>query len=180
MPFVLSEAAVPMSTYNGYTSRMEIRTRRRSEIQLPPEMQGALELIFGAQKLREVDIFERVWWLRPLPWVAAITGPGHIWLRGSAEGFFADPELVLHEYCHVLRQWNPGRLTILRYVTEWLRVGYWRNRFEVEARAFAASELSRFEQRLAEARRLAEDRLTLVELARDPSEQHAERQAHTG
>jgi hypothetical protein len=32
----------------------------------------------------------------------------------------------------------------------------------------------------AEARRLAEDRLALVELARDPGEQHTERQTHTG
>jgi hypothetical protein len=45
---------------------------------------------------------------------------------------------VLHEYFHVLRQWRPRRLTLIRYVLEWLRRGYWRNRFEVEAREFAA------------------------------------------
>lgn len=152
----------------------------RDTVPLPPALAEALAEVFGADALRQVDIRERVWWLRPLPWVAAITGPGRIWLRGSAEAFFQDPGLVLHEYCHVLRQWNPGRLSVLRYLTEWSRVGYWRNRFEIEARSFAAHELPRVEQRLAEARRLAEDRLALVELARDPGEQHAERQTHTG
>jgi hypothetical protein len=44
---------------------------------------------------------------------------------------------MLHEYCHVLRQWEPGELTLGRYLLEWLRHGYWDNRFEVEARAFA-------------------------------------------
>lgn len=152
----------------------------RAAVALPPTLAVALADVFGAEALRQVAIRERVWWLRPLPWVAAITGPGRIWLRGSAEEFFADPQLVLHEYCHVLRQWAPGRLSVLRYVAEWLRTGYWRNRFEVEARAFAAAELPRVEQRLADGRRLAEDRLALVELARDPGEQHPERQTRTG
>ena len=152
----------------------------RAAVPLPPALAHALAEVFGADALHQVDIHERVWWLRPMPWVAAITGPGRIWLRGSAEDFFADPGLVLHEYCHVLRQWAPGRLSAWRYVVEWLRAGYRRNRFEVEARSFAAHELPRVEQRLAEARRLAEDRLALVELARDPGEQHAERQTHTG
>jgi hypothetical protein len=143
-------------------------------------MAAALEGIFGADALAAVQVHERVWWLKPLPWIRAITGPGRIWLRGSAADFFADPALVLHEYCHVIRQWAPGRLSVLRYLAESLRRGYWRNRFEVEARCFAARERPGFETRLAEARRLAEDRLALVELARDPGEQHTERQTHTG
>ena len=52
--------------------------------------------------------------------------------------------MMLHEYCHVLRQWEPGLLTIARYVLEWLRRGYWDNRFEIEAREFAADNLYRF------------------------------------
>ena len=115
----------------------------RAAVPLPPALAHALAEVFGAEALHQVDIHERVWWLRPMPWVAAITGPGRIWLRGSAEDFFADPGLVLHEYCHVLRQWAPGRLSAWRYVVEWLRAGYRRNRFEVEARAFAAAELPR-------------------------------------
>jgi hypothetical protein len=116
---------------------------------LPDGLRAALAGIFGVDALAAVQVHDRVWWLKPLPWIRAITGPGRIWLRGSAEEFFADPELVLHEYCHVLQQWAPGRLSVLSYLGESLRHGYWHNRFEVEARAFAARELPRFEQRLA-------------------------------
>ena len=54
----------------------------------------------------------------------------------EASEFFADPALVLHEYYHVLRQWNRGRLSIARYLAEWLRHGYWSNRYERHARRF--------------------------------------------
>jgi hypothetical protein len=43
-------------------------------------------------------------------------------------------------------------LSILRYLREWWRVGYWRNVYEVEARAFAAREVGRCCRLLAEAR----------------------------
>ena len=52
------------------------------------------------------------------------------------EDFFADPPLMLHEYYHVLRQWNRGRLTLAGYLREWWRVGYWSNRYERQARRF--------------------------------------------
>jgi hypothetical protein len=121
-------------------------------VRLPDDWALTLATLFGQEAARSVVVYERVWWLRPLPWVAAITGPSRIWLRGRAEDFFADPELVLHEYYHVIDQWDTRRLSILRYLREWLRVGYWRNEFEVEARAFAARQLGRCCQLLAEAR----------------------------
>ena len=114
-----------------------------------------LGALFDDEAVRGVEVRERVWWLKPMPWVAAITGPSRIWLRGRAEDFFADPEFVLHEYCHVLNQWDTRRLSIFRYLREWLRVGYWRNAFEVEARTFAAREVGRCRQLLAAARRPA-------------------------
>ena len=56
-----------------------------------------------------------------------------------------DPELVLHEYFHVLRQWNTGALTTWRYVRESLRRWLSRqNRFEVEARAFTRGHVLSF------------------------------------
>jgi hypothetical protein len=73
----------------------------------------------------------------------ATTRRAHIYLRGSAADFFADPVLMLHEYCHVVRQWQPGTLTVPRYLMECLRRGYWNNRFEIEARAFAAFHVQR-------------------------------------
>lgn len=68
----------------------------------------------------------------------AVTRRGTIYLRGSAADFFADPELVLHEYFHVLAQWASGRLTIPRYLYQCFRCGYWNNPFEIEARRFAS------------------------------------------
>jgi hypothetical protein len=67
----------------------------------------------------------------------ATTRPDRIFLSCSATRFWSDPELVLHEYFHVLRQWQPRRLTRLNYAAELLRNGYWLNRFEIEARRFA-------------------------------------------
>jgi hypothetical protein len=74
----------------------------------------------------------------------ATTRQARIYLRGSAEDFFRDPALVLHEFFHVLRQWRPRELTVTRYLTELLRRGYWDNRFEVEAREFVDDHLHRF------------------------------------
>ena len=58
---------------------------------------------------------------------------------------------MLHEYCHVLLQWEPGSLTTLKYVREWLRHGYWNNRFEIEARDFARRHEGRLRQMLRDA-----------------------------
>ena len=59
---------------------------------------------------------------------------------------------MLHEYCHVLLQWEPGQLTIIGYLLEWLRRGYWDNRFEVEAREFAQANLYRLQALLSRRR----------------------------
>ena len=67
----------------------------------------------------------------------ATTRRGRIYLRGSGADFFENPWLMLHEYCHVIKQWEPRTLTISSYLVECIRRGYWNNRFEVEARAFA-------------------------------------------
>jgi hypothetical protein len=78
----------------------------------------------------------------------ATTRRRHIYLRGSAADFFAKPELMLHEYFHVVKQWEPRRLTAWRYLWESLRRGYWGNRFEIEARAFAKEHRGRLEAKL--------------------------------
>jgi hypothetical protein len=64
----------------------------------------------------------------------------------------ADQDLVLHEYFHVIRQWNTGELTLGRYVLESIRSGYWDNRFEIQARDFARDNVDRF-RRLLEQKR---------------------------
>jgi hypothetical protein len=52
---------------------------------------------------------------------------------------------MLHEYCHVLKQWEPRTLTVPRYLLESARRGYWNNRFEIEARAFADAHRERLQ-----------------------------------
>lgn len=100
-------------------------------------MESALREIFG-ERIEHVRVIEHSRYAR-LHWGArATTRRNRILLRDSAAEFWSDPELVLHEYFHVLRQWQPRRLTLWRYVVEWLRSGYWDNFYEVEAREFAA------------------------------------------
>ena len=70
--------------------------------------------------------------------VAGITLGRTIWL---APGVRVDPELLLHELCHV-RQFGTDRAFPLRYCLESLRRGYTHNRFEAEADAFARRVLA--------------------------------------
>jgi hypothetical protein len=69
-------------------------------------------------------------------------------LRGSAKDFWNDPELILHEYFHVIRQWQPRHLTVWRYLIESARNGYWNNCYEIEARAFATRHWRNLNSRL--------------------------------
>jgi hypothetical protein len=112
-------------------------------IALPEHVRRALEALFG-EGIERVKIVEHSLFTRLHGRAIATTRRRCIYLRGSAADFFADPGLMLHEYCHVLKQWEPGALTLGRYVLEWLRRGYWDNRFEIEAREFAEDNLYRF------------------------------------
>lgn len=107
---------------------------------LPGSLLTALEAVLG-ESVSRVLIIEYSAYARLHHRAVATTRRRRIYLRGSAQAFFDDPLLVLHEYCHVVRQWETGELTIARYCLEWLRRGYWNNRFEVEARAFAQAHL---------------------------------------
>jgi hypothetical protein len=109
----------------------------------PQHVRAALETLFG-EGVRRVDVIEHSLFARLHGRAIATTRRRRIYLRGSASDFYTDPMLMLHEYCHVLKQWEPGVLTTLRYVLEWLRRGYWDNRFEIEAREFAADHYYRF------------------------------------
>jgi hypothetical protein len=111
--------------------------RLSREAHLPESVRGALERLLGAQ-VGQVRVIEHSWFVRLHGRaVAATTRRRRIYLRGSAAEFFADPWLMLHEYCHVMHQWEPRTLTVTGYLLECLRHGYWNNRFEIEAREFA-------------------------------------------
>ena len=81
-------------------------------VPVPAEVSQALERLFG-EPVAHVVVIEHSWFARlhcarPSPPRAA----GASTCAASAAAFFADPWLLLHEYCHVIRQWQPGALTV--------------------------------------------------------------------
>ena len=117
----------------------------------PKDVQQALETLFGESvgkiKVIQYSIFVRFHWR-----AIATTRRDRIYLRGSGKEFFSDGPLVLHEYFHVIRQWATGDLTVMRYLAECFRRGYWDNRYEIEAREFTTNELMRYRALLAQHR----------------------------
>lgn len=120
-------------------------------VPLPPELRTTLHRLFG-DAVDRVEVIEHSWWTRFHGRAHATTRRRRIYLRGSAADFFDDPVLLLHEYFHVLKQWEPRELSVWRYLLEWFRRGYWDNRFEVEAREFTTDNLHRFRAWLAQDR----------------------------
>jgi hypothetical protein len=119
---------------------------------LPRIVSAALERVF-AQPVDGVIVIENSLYARAHLGMCATTRPNRILLAIGGAEFVANPELLLHEYCHVIHQWRPGHLTRSRYLLESARRGYWDNRFEREARAFAAAtaqDYRRFLQQLAQ------------------------------
>ena len=111
-------------------------------------MRLALQKIFG-EPVDHVRVIEHSLYARLHFGARATTRRNRILLRDSAAAFWSDPDLVLHEYFHVLRQWQPRRLTIWRYLIESLQRGYWLNRYEIEARHFAATHAAKLQKLLS-------------------------------
>jgi hypothetical protein len=111
-------------------------------IPVPDLVEASLELLFG-ERIEHVRVIEHSLFVRLHGRAVATTRRRRIYLRGSAADFFENPWLMLHEYCHVLKQWEPRSLTVPRYALECARRGYWNNRFEIEAREFADAHRSR-------------------------------------
>ncbi len=139
---------------------------------LPAHVRSALEGILAAP-LSEITVIEHSRLARLHGRAVATTRRRRIYLRGSAQEFFANPWLMLHEYCHVVCQWEAGTLTLSRYLIECLRHGYWNNSFEVEARAFADRHLPALHARLRSGAPSAEERLAPVEAAGDHDQHRA-------
>jgi hypothetical protein len=146
--------------------------RRTRQARLPDCVRVALEGILGAP-VGHVHIIEHSLWARLHGRAVATTRRNRIYLRGSAEDFFGNASLMLHEYCHVILQWQPGRLTVARYLVECLRRGYWGNRFEIEAREFAARHVAALHGQLGTS---AEQGLAAVQAASDEHQHRAHRE----
>lgn len=117
-------------------------------VEPPPGILTPLARVFG-ESVSHVRVYERSPYARWHMGARATTRCNTILLRGPAQEFWEDPELLLHEYFHVLRQWQTGRLTIGRYCVESLQRGYWLNRYEIEARAFASAHRSLLQSMLS-------------------------------
>ena len=113
----------------------------------PESLRAALQEIFG-EPIDHVRVIEHSLYARLHFGARATTRRNRILLRDSAAAFWRDSDLVLHEYVHVLRQWQPRRLTIWRYLVESLQRGYWLNRYEIEARQFAATHAAKLQKLL--------------------------------
>jgi len=107
---------------------------------LPHEVKAALEQVF-AEPVDGIVVIEKSLYARAHLGMRATTRPNRVLLACSGAQFVADPELLLHEYFHVVRQWRTGHLTRWRYLIESVRRGYWANRYEREARDFTAAAL---------------------------------------
>ena len=116
---------------------------------VPEKTRCALERVFEAP-MDGIVVIENSLYARAHLGMCATTRPNRILLAISGAEFAANSELLLHEYFHVMRQWHPGHLTRWRYLTESARRGYHANRYEQEAREFAAVTRGRFEQYLQE------------------------------
>jgi hypothetical protein len=110
---------------------------------LPQPVAAALEQIFE-EPVDAVIVIEHSRYAKLHRGLSATTRPSRILLAMSGAEFVASPELLLHEYYHVLCQWQTGYLTRWRYVLEYLRSGYWENRYEQEAREFAAAAAEQY------------------------------------
>ena len=109
----------------------------------------ALEHVFQAP-VHEIVVMEYSLYARIHFGMQATTRPNRILLAGSGAQFIADPELLLHEYYHVVRQWRTGCLTRWRYLKECMRRGYWDNCYEREAREFTARALEPYRRCLTQ------------------------------
>ena len=94
--------------------------------------------MFG-EPVSAVVVIENSRYARAHLGMRATTRPNRILLGISGAEFIGNPDMLLHEYFHVLRQWRPGHLTRWRYLKEAARNGYWANCYECEAREFAAA-----------------------------------------
>ena len=118
---------------------------------MPEGLRSALCELFD-DRVDDVEVVENSWYARLHRGARATTRRNRILLPGPASEFFSDEALVLHEYFHVLKQWNRGRLSIARYLAEWVRNGYWLNRYERQARRFVDRRLPALRAKLARSR----------------------------
>jgi len=159
----------------AYTRLSEAAHEKRTPSRGAADVRSALERLLGAS-VAHVRVIEHSCSLR-LHGERSRHAPGaHLPARQRPPTSSPDPRLMLHEYCHVISSGSraphggtlPARMPAARI---------WNNRFEVEARAFADTNLAHLHALLARAAAtvpLAQQRLAPVETPGNADEQRAE------
>jgi hypothetical protein len=113
---------------------------------IPAPVRRALESIFGEGSTAAVQVVRRPWYVRAhLVFAGArsgsVTRPSRIYTNLPADVFFGADQHVLHEFYHVIEQWNRQRMSRIGYLVQ-------RARREAEADAFARLHLCRYRDQL--------------------------------
>jgi len=116
-----------------------------STVDVPSQDKYALEVLLG-EPVDDVQVIENSPFAK-LHGAIATTREDAIYLAISGERFLKDPQLMLEEYYHVIKQWNTGDVTVAKYVIENATNGdgYRGNRYEVEAKGFAEKNWREFQ-----------------------------------
>src|SRR5437867_10205419 len=104
---------------------------------LPPDLQSRYPDLGQANYRRGGFVPRIAGWCLGQATVSAITLWRTVWLGDTTQ---FDPELLLHELRHVA-QFEASRAFPVLYLWESLRRGYHANRYEVDARQYAAARL---------------------------------------
>ena len=114
---------------------------------MPNYIIKALEELFGESAGR-VRVIENSFYAALHGKIWATTRKELILLNMNIEDFLRRPELMLHEYHHVIRQWRSGDLTAFRYLLESAKNGYTNNKYEIETNQFVQQNIDLFKQLL--------------------------------
>ncbi|MFA5260384.1 MAG: RHS repeat-associated core domain-containing protein [Candidatus Omnitrophota bacterium] len=108
------------------------------------KMKKCLELIFR-ESVSDVNVIRDDFWLNVFHGGSyATTRRNRIVVKGDINEFWLYKHTVLEEYYHVLKQWNKGTLTRTRYLIELMKKGYDKNKYEIQAKTFADTNLEDF------------------------------------
>jgi RHS repeat-associated protein len=110
-----------------------------------PKMQACLDKVFN-EPTGGVKIQPKI---DPKKGYTATTRKNLIIITIPCDSFLNDSNQVLEEYYHVLQQWNTGRLNKRKYGWEYLKHGYEKNKYEIEAKKFANDHQKEYEKCLS-------------------------------
>lgn len=110
---------------------------------LPASLTNALEELFS-EPVSNIKVVERSRYAALHGKILATTRKEVILLNMDGDVFSQLPELVLHEYYHVVKQWRHGELTALNYMIECAKNGYINNKYEVATNRYVQNNIGCF------------------------------------